>query len=141
LLRSDSMLKAIGKSINIRVSGFAASKIPIVIIGNTPVTSSYHEKVDHLKQSGIVQGFWSVNPAPLDNGRESIKTTKLGGFLRMDTYNELVKNTLELGSDDREFFSSMQNKQRLGEIIRIANEEETEEAKAQKFLELIREVK
>ncbi|HOF02928.1 MAG TPA: hypothetical protein PLT58_03080, partial [Atribacterota bacterium] len=29
LLRSDTMLKAIGKSINIRVSSFAASKIPI----------------------------------------------------------------------------------------------------------------
>ena len=141
LLRSDSMLKAIGKSINIRVSSFATSKIPIVIIGNTPVTSSYYEKVDHLKQSGIIQGFWSVNPEPLDNGLGSIKSTKLNGFLRIDTYKELVKNTLDLGTNDREFFSSMQSKQRLGEIIRIANQEETEEAKAQKFLELIREVK
>jgi len=50
LLRSDTMLKAIGKSINIRVSSFAASKIPIVIIGNTPITKSYYEKVDHLKK-------------------------------------------------------------------------------------------
>ncbi|MBI4653106.1 hypothetical protein HY750_02530 [Candidatus Kuenenbacteria bacterium] len=30
LLRSDTMLKAIGKSINIRVSSFSASKIPII---------------------------------------------------------------------------------------------------------------
>lgn len=141
LLRSDSMLKAIGKSINIRVSGFAASKIPIVIIGNTPVTSSYYDKVDHLKQSGIIQGFWSVNPEPLDNGRESLESTKLGGFIRINTYDELVKRTLELGVEDREFFSGMQSKQKLGEIIRIANQEKTEEAKAQKFLELIREVK
>ncbi|PJE72787.1 MAG: hypothetical protein COV00_03450 [Candidatus Tagabacteria bacterium CG10_big_fil_rev_8_21_14_0_10_40_13] len=141
LLRSDSMLKAIGKSINIRVSNFAASKIPIVIIGNTPVTNSYYDKVDHLKQSGIIQGFWSVNPEPLDNGRESLASTKLGGFIRINTYDELVKRTLELGADDREFFSSMQSKQRLGEIIRIADQEETEEAKAQKFLELIREAK
>lgn len=139
LLRSDSMLKAIGKSINIRVSSFAASRIPIVIIGNTPVTSSYHSKVDHLKQSGIIQGFWSVNPEPLDNGRKGLESTKLGGFIRIKTYDELVKRTLELGADDREFFSSMQSKQRLGEIIRIANQEETEESKAQKFLELIRE--
>src|SRR3989338_740038 len=43
LLRSDTMLKAIGKSINIRVSSFSASKIPIIIIGNTPVTKSYYE--------------------------------------------------------------------------------------------------
>ncbi len=33
LLRSDTMLKAIGKSINIRVSGLEASKIPIIVIG------------------------------------------------------------------------------------------------------------
>ena len=65
LLRSDSMLKAIGKSINIRVSGYKASKIPIIILGNTPITKSYFDKVDHLKQSGIVQDFWSTNPQPL----------------------------------------------------------------------------
>lgn len=139
LLRSDSVLKAIGKSINIRVSSFSASKIPIVIIGNTPVTSSYYPKVDHLKSSGIIQGFWSVNPYPLDGDKESIKTTKHEGFLRMDSYEELSKRTLELGKDEREFFSGMQSKKRLGEIVQIANREQTDEAKAQKFLELIRE--
>ena len=41
LLRSDTMLKAIGKSINVRVSSFKSSKIPIVILGNTPITRSY----------------------------------------------------------------------------------------------------
>ncbi|MDP2168596.1 MAG: hypothetical protein Q8J64_09740 [Thermodesulfovibrionales bacterium] len=49
LLRSDSMLKAIGKSINIRVSSSKASKLPIIIMGNTPITNSYYSKVDHLK--------------------------------------------------------------------------------------------
>ena len=62
LLRSDSMLKAIGKSINIRVSSHSASKIPIIILGNTPITQSYISKVDHLYHAGIIQGFWSVNP-------------------------------------------------------------------------------
>jgi len=42
LLRSDSMLKAIGKSINIRVSSFKASSIPIIIMGNTPITDNYY---------------------------------------------------------------------------------------------------
>ena len=42
------MLKAIGKSINIRVSGYDASRIPIIILGNTPITESYISKVDHL---------------------------------------------------------------------------------------------
>jgi len=41
LLRSDSMLKAIGKSINIRVSGDKASKIPFIILGNSLITDSY----------------------------------------------------------------------------------------------------
>jgi hypothetical protein len=31
ILRSDSMLKATGKSINIRVSGNASTRIPIII--------------------------------------------------------------------------------------------------------------
>ena len=57
LLRSDSMLKAIGKSINIRVSNYKASNIPIIIIGNTPITNNYYSKVDHLKTAGIIQGF------------------------------------------------------------------------------------
>ncbi|MBK8448699.1 MAG: hypothetical protein IPL42_01200 [Saprospiraceae bacterium] len=33
LLRSDSMLKAIGKAINIRVSGISSTKIPIIVLG------------------------------------------------------------------------------------------------------------
>lgn len=48
LLRSDSMLKAIGKSINIRVSGIESAKIPIIILGNTPIQTSYAHKVDFL---------------------------------------------------------------------------------------------
>lgn len=42
LLRSDSMLKAIGKSINIRVSSFKTTSIPIIVMGNTPITNSYY---------------------------------------------------------------------------------------------------
>jgi hypothetical protein len=138
LLRSDTMLKAIGKSINIRVSSFAASKIPIVIIGNTPITKSYYEKADHLKKNGIIQGFWSVNPNPLDNDGENIKNTPSNGFYRFDDYRELDKAALNLLKEEREFFSSMQTKKRLGEIIEIANRESTYEAKAQRFLELLR---
>jgi len=139
LLRSDTMLKAIGKSINIRVSSFSASKIPIVIIGNTPITNSYYEKVDHLKRNGIIQGFWSINPKPLDNDGENIKNTPFKGFYRFDNYGELQKASLKLLKEEREFFSSMQTKRRLGEIIEIANRESTYEAKAQRFLELLRE--
>lgn len=142
LLRSDTMLKAIGKSINIRVSSSAASKIPIIIVGNTPITKSYYEKVDHLKRNGIIQGFWSMNPKPLDNNNgENIKSTPSKGFYRFDGYEELRQNTINLLKEEREFFSSMQTWEKLGEIIEIANKETTYEAKAQKFLELLRQSK
>ena len=139
LLRSDTMLKAIGKSINIRVSGFSASKIPIIVIGNTPITESYYDKVDHLKRNGIIQGFWSINPKPLDNDGENIKTTPYKGFYRFDSYDELAQSALNLLKEKREFFSSMKTRKRLGEIIEIANRETGYETKAQRFLELLRE--
>jgi hypothetical protein len=137
LLRSDTMLKAIGKSINIRVSSYKAARIPIVIIGNTPISNSYYEKVDHLKKCGIIQGFWSVNPKPLDK-EDTIKNTKAFGFYRFDSYGELEKEFGKLLKEEREFFSSMQTKNELGRIIEIANKETTYEKKAEKFLELIR---
>ena len=107
ILRSDTMLKAIGKSINIRVSSSSASNIPIVVIGNTPITKAYYEKVDHLKQNGIIQGFWSINPRPLDSDGENIKNTPFDGFHRFDSYEELKSDFLKLLREDREFFSSM----------------------------------
>jgi len=138
LLRSDTMLKAIGKSINIRVSGYGASRIPIVILGNTPITESYISKVDHLYNAGIIQGFWSLNPFPLDNNGENLKSTPRNGFIRMDSYSEFENNLRRLFSEELEFFSSMKSKKDLGQVIEIANKESTFEKKAEKFLSLIR---
>jgi hypothetical protein len=139
LLRSDSMLKAIGKSINIRVSSFKASKIPIIIMGNTPITNSYYSKVDHLKVAGIIQGFWSVNPKPLDNDGENIKKTEKQGFYRFDNFIELRNAFENLLSEERNYFSSMKSKKELGQLIERANKEQTYEKKAEVFLKLINE--
>ena len=139
LLRSDSMLKAIGKSINIRVSSPKASKIPILIMGNTPITKSYYSKVDHLKTAGIIQGFLSVNPNPLDDNKENIKKTSKEGFCRIDNFSELNIFFKVLLSEERNFFSSMKNKKELGEIIEKANREDSFEKKAEIFLKLIKE--
>ncbi len=139
LLRSDSMLKAIGKSINIRVSSSKASKIPIIIMGNTPITNSYYSKVDHLKVAGIVQGFWSVNPKPLDNDGENIKKTNKQGFYRFDSFSELKNSFETLLSEERNYFSTMKSKKELGQIIEKANKEQTYEKKAEVFLKLINE--
>ena len=138
LLRSDSMLKAIGKSINIRVSSFKAASIPIIIMGNTPITCSYYPKVDHLKIAGIIQGFWSVNPEPLDDNGDNIKHTERQGFCRFNDFEELRTAFRILLSEERNFFSSMKSRQELGKIVEIANQEKEYEGKAEVFLNLIK---
>ncbi len=138
LLRSDTMLKAIGKSLNVRISSIKSSRIPIIILGNTPISNNYSKKVDNLRRYGIIQGFWSVNPKPLDNNLENIKATEGLGFYRFDTYEELPNKLDELFDEEREFFSSMRTKSELGTFIEIANEETTYAKKAEKLLTLIR---
>ena len=135
LLRSDSMLKAIGKSINIRVSGIASTKIPVVVLGNSPITDSYIKKVDFLKTSGVIQGFWSLNPEPINS--EYVKNTPKLGFQTILDEEQLFSNCKELINNDMNYFSSMISKLKLGEIIRIAGQETTDIAKAEKFLTLI----
>ncbi len=138
LLRSDSMLKAIGKSINIRVSDFQSSKIPIIILGNTPITNNYYDKVDHLKIAGIIQGFCSINPSPINDTTRNIKSTPKHGFIRFDRFDEFKKYINKIISSDYNFFSSMKNRKDLGIIIEKANKKQTYEEKAEEFLRLIR---
>jgi len=136
LLRSDSMLKAIGKAINIRVSGSSAEKIPIIILGNSPITDSYMTKVDYLKNAGVIQGFWSLNPCPT-NGQYNHSSDR-GGFITMESMDQLsmlIENTLRR---DEIYFSSMLNKSILGQFIVEANEEDEDREKAEKFLNLLR---
>ncbi len=137
LLRSDSMLKAIGKSINIRVSGIESTKIPIIILGNSPITDSYIHKVDFLKTAGVIQGFWSLNSTPTNT--DHVRTTPNNGFQTIESLERLSTITIELLSQEINYFSSMVSKPKLGEIIHIANQENTDEAKAEKFLQMIRE--
>lgn len=137
LLRSDSMLKAIGKGINIRVSGIKSAHIPIIVLGNTPIKKSYYDKVDHLKSHGVIQGFWSLNSS-LDSDKENIKNTNGKGFMRLDTETEFDRELDYLISEHREFFAAMKSKRDLGKIITEASKEPEIEKKAEKFLSLIR---
>ncbi len=138
-LRSDTMLKAIGEAINIRISSNKANNIPIIIIGNTPITESYRTKVDNLREYGIVQCFWSINPSPLDYNGGNIKMTRKRGFIRMDKYDELIENINSLLNEDRKYFSGMKSKKELGSLIEKANLEIDIEKKAERFLRLLRE--
>ncbi len=135
LLRSDSMLKAIGKSINIRVSGIKSTRIPIVILGNSPITDSYFHKVDYLKTAGVVQGFWSLNPHPIDSAH--IQQTPKLGFRTIEDINLLRELIGELLRHEMNYFSSMISKRKLGEFIRIASQQNSDEEKAEKFLHLL----
>jgi len=139
LLRSDSMLKAIGKSINIRVSGIASTKIPIIVLGNSPITDSYVKKVDFLKTSGVIQGFWSLNPNPTNS--DYIKNTPKLGFQTIYEIEQILNNCKELIENDMNYFSSMIPKLELGQIIRISSQEKTDIARAEKFLDLLQSLK
>ena len=88
LLRSDSMLKAIGKSINIRMSGKLGRGIPIIILGNSPIGNSYINKVDNLSLGGVIQQFISLYPNCGCN--QAIKNTPKYGFKTYNSYSEIA---------------------------------------------------
>ncbi|MGP1515813.1 MAG: hypothetical protein ACTTJH_07655 [Bacteroidales bacterium] len=136
LLRSDSMLKAIGKSIDIRVCGEKSATIPIIILGNTPVSSNYEEKIDQLKQGGVIQNFISLNPNPTNS--KFIKTSKHKGFITPKSYSELEEVIENYLTFDFYYFSAMKSKSELGNIISVAAREKTEIDRAEKFLQLIK---
>lgn len=135
--RSDSILKAIGKCIDIRVSNVESSKIPIIVLGNAPLSNGFCKKADYLKSSGIIQGFWSLNPFPLNHGNTR-KTTPNGGFIRFDNTAELKCHLNQLFSHDLNFFSGMEDIKDLGKYVEIANNEKTYENKGLKFLNLLK---
>jgi hypothetical protein len=136
LLRSDSMLKAIGKSVNIRIASLNSASIPVVVLGNSPITQHYEHKVDFLRSSGMIQGFWSLNPSP--TGTTYIIKSEKSGFITFTNYDEIASKCSELISSDNNFFSAMIPKSQLGQFIRISAEEVTDLAKGEKFLELLK---
>ena len=135
--RSDSILKAIGKCIDVRVSNFESTKIPIVVLGNAPLSNGFCKKAEYLKHSGLIQGFWSLNPFPLNHGNTR-KTTPKGGFIRFDNSDELKRHLNQLFSQDLNFFSGMESPKNLGKLIEMANRENTCENKGLKFLNLLK---
>ena len=135
--RSDSILKAIGKCIDIRVSNTKSSKIPIIVLGNAPLSNGFCKKADYLKGAGIIQGFWSLNPFPVNHGNTR-KSTPKGGFFRFDNTDELKLHLNQLFAQDLNFFSGMEDTRQLGQYIEIANMETSHENKGLKFLNLLK---
>lgn len=135
--RSDSILKAIGKCIDIRVSNFKSSKIPLIVLGNAPLSNGFCKKADYLKKAGIIQGFWSLNPFPLNHGNTRKRSHK-NGFLRMDNTDEFNMSLDKLFNQELNFFSGMQNPKKLGQLIELANREKTYPEKGLKFINLLK---
>ena len=135
LLRSDSMLKAIGKSINLRVDSSKARSIPIIILGNSPITTSYVKKVDCLKQSGVIQKFISLYPNPTN--KAFIRSTPEKGFETFDSPQMIETYVNQVLNVNMNYFSSMMSNKDLGRIISIANKETNDEQKGQRFIELL----
>ena len=136
LLRSDSMLKAIGKSVDIRVCGEKSANIPIVILGNSPITANYEEKVDQLNLSGVIQNFITLNPNPSKDN--FIKESKAKGFITPKNYYELEQILDNLLTFDFYYFSAMKSKNELGRLISLVAQEKSEIERAEKFLQLIK---
>lgn len=134
--RSDSILKAIGKCIDIRVSNWKASKIPLVVLGNAPLSNGFCKKADYLKNAGIIQGFWSLNPFPVNHGNTRKNSSKKG-FIRFDDACELKSRLADMFQEDLNFFSGMKNPTELGKLIEMANNEKNYQQKGLKFLKLI----
>ena len=135
--RSDSILKAIGKCIDIRVSNFESTKIPIIVVGNAPLSNGFSKKADYLKRSGLIQGFWSLNPFPLNHGNTR-KSTPKKGFYRFDNTSELKMHLNKLFSKDLNFFSGMESPRNLGRLIEMADRQDGYENKGLAFLNLLK---
>lgn len=137
LSRSDSMLKAIGKAINIRTSCENGRRIPIIVVGNTPVPESYRRKVDNLRTSGIVNRFMCVHAD--ENSFPPARATDKKGFVPYRDYAGVESYISSVLETEQYFFSAMTDMSTLGNIIEEAGRERTPEAKGRKFLEIIDE--
>ena len=136
LLRSDSMLKAIGKLISIRTANSCTRNIPLIVLGNSPITKHYEKKVDSLRNLGVIQGILSLNPS-LSLRSGLIKNTVKKGFQTIENKKDLEQFCRKLVHSRTIYFSTMTTKNKLGQIITKSNTEKSMEGKAEKFLKMI----
>lgn len=135
LRRSDSILKAIGKAINIRVSSEKANSIPIIILGNTNVSENYLNKIDHLGKYGIIQKVISLNPSINEN-----KCSKDKFFITPNDETELSSIINEILKMDLHYFSTMIDMEKLATIIKDSVAYNDNEKIVQYFLDAIKGV-
>lgn len=119
LLRSDSMLKAIGKCVNIRLKN-TKNFIPLFVLGNTYISNHYSNDVDLLKQRGIIQGF--INLYPYITPQKILKTL-LKGFITFFEYEELKDYITNFLNKDIVYISKAISKEKLRSFLKVDVEE------------------
>jgi hypothetical protein len=134
--RSDTVLKALGKAIEVRGKGFGGA---FFVLCNTPIPDDYQTQIDGCKRIGIMQGFISVNPQPLE-GKDSLKRTKFEGFVRWDSPDEAYTTLSSWLAQRSQFFSGYLPLEQLGKLLETASRESAPLDKARCFLEALREV-
>ena len=132
---SANIFNSIDNALKIRFTNKKASNIPIIVIGNTPMSCGFCRRADYLKSSGIIQGFWSVNPFPINGATR--KTSKKRAFYRFDNSDEFKNSLDKLINHDLKFISTMKSKKDLGKIIDLVNTENTPENIASKFINIL----
>lgn len=90
-----------------------------------------------LKKTGVIQLFISLNPNPTET--KYIKESPNLGFKTIYKESDLFDLLENLLSNELNYFSSMLSKKELGNIIKIASKEKSDEEMASKFLEFIKE--
>ena len=130
LIRSDNVLKAIGKAINVRLSSQSARSVPIIVLGNTHISTNYLNKVDHLGRYGVLQKIISLNPH-----LNSTKNSPLNYFATPTNENELYAMIENILKQDFYYFSAMISKNKLGQIIKKFTHLNDEIQIAQGFLD------
>lgn len=121
IFRSDSLLKAIGKGAIFR-SAPASRTIPYLVIGNSPPPKGYYDKIDGTVRLGIAQRFISLTPNPLIDQKATAtrnpKSTPGGGFVRVDSVEELGAFLKEVIETDWVGLEGMTDRSTLGRILK-----------------------
>ncbi len=142
ILRTDSILKAIGKA-TITRSYTGSEKVPFIVIGNTPPPTGYRANIDKTVSSGLIQKWISLTPNPLvvepkeSPGKRNPKST--GGFLRIDDIEELQKLLATLISKQWHYMSAMVEAGKIGNLIKSLDLKDDPEKIGQKFLQRLSE--
>lgn len=140
VLRSDTILKALGKAVEVRGQGFQGA---FFVLCNSPISNDYRNQIDGCKQLGVIQGFFSVNPYPIDGAcdeQTNPKRTSECGFLRWDRVREAEQTLHSILAEQNYFFSGYLSLEMVGRLIETACQEVKPHDKARRFLRLLREV-